>query len=209
MVTLYITRHGETVWNTEKRMQGWLDSELTENGERNAQFLGRRLEEVDFTAIYSSPSNRTKRTTELIRGAREVPVYYDENLKEIHMGEWEGKTLTSIKYSYPQEFNSFWNTPHLYTPAGGETFEQTRLRAAKFLEDIKNQYQSGNVLVVTHSVVIKCLFTIFKNTALEYLWDPPYIHDTSLTIVEIKEDKYKIVLEGDLSHRELTVDSTS
>lgn len=204
MVTLYITRHGETVWNTEKRMQGWLDSDLTETGERNALSLGKRLEEVELTAIFSSPSNRTKRTAELLQGIRDIPVFYDENLKEINVGEWEGKTLSSIKEMYPLQFDSFWNTPHLYTPVGGETFEQTRKRTIQFLENIKKQYKSGNVLVVTHSVVIKCLYTIFKNTSIEYLWDPPYIHDTSLTIVELNQNKYRILLEGDLSHRETT-----
>ncbi|MCF6137760.1 histidine phosphatase family protein [Pseudalkalibacillus berkeleyi] len=204
MVTLYITRHGETVWNTEKRMQGWLDSDLTEIRKRNALSLGKRLDEVELTAIYTSPSNRTKRTTELIQGVRDIPVYYDESLKEINMGEWEGKTLSSIKEMYPLELDAFWNTPHLYSPVGGETFEQTRKRAIKFLEYIKKKYKSGNILVVTHSVVIKCLFSIFKNTSIENLWDPPNIHDTSLTIVELNQDKYRIVLEGDLSHRETT-----
>lgn len=39
MLTLYITRHGETEWNIEKRMQGWQDSELTEGGIKNAVYL--------------------------------------------------------------------------------------------------------------------------------------------------------------------------
>jgi probable phosphoglycerate mutase len=87
MITLYITRHGETEWNKEKRMQGWLDSNLTESGIKNAVSLGERLKETEFTAIYSSPSGRTKATTSLIRGERDIPVIYDENLKEIKLGQ--------------------------------------------------------------------------------------------------------------------------
>lgn len=70
MVTLYITRHGETEWNCEERMQGWLDSNLTEKGENNARLLGQRLENTNFAAIFSSPSGRTKATANLIRGDR-------------------------------------------------------------------------------------------------------------------------------------------
>jgi broad specificity phosphatase PhoE len=75
MIKLYITRHGETIWNTEKRMQGWLDSNLTENGKKNAEALGERLKDIEFEAIYSSPSQRTKTTTELVKGDRAIPSY--------------------------------------------------------------------------------------------------------------------------------------
>jgi broad specificity phosphatase PhoE len=202
MLTLYITRHGETEWNREKRMQGWLDSNLTENGIKNAVSLGERLIETEFTAIFSSPSGRTKATTNLICGDRDIPVIYDENLREIRLGEWEGKTHSSIKEMYQTEFESFWNTPHQFTTVGGETFEETRARAIQVLNRIKKEYKSGNILIVTHSVVIKCLFTFFKNSSIETLWDPPYIHDTSLTIVEVHENGLKVVLEGDITHLE-------
>ncbi|KGM44664.1 histidine phosphatase family protein [Neobacillus niacini] len=200
MITLYITRHGETDWNREKRMQGWLDSNLTDNGVKNAVCLGERLKETELTAIFSSPSGRTRETASLIRGERDIPVIYDENLREIKLGQWEGKTHSSIKELYPTEFESFWNTPHLFTTVGGERFEETRARAIQVLERIKREYKSGNILIVTHSVVIKCLYSFFKNTPIETLWDPPYIHDTSLTIVEMADNGYKLVLEGDITH---------
>jgi len=202
MITLYITRHGETVWNTEKRMQGWSDSKLTENGERNAESLGNRLKDTNLSAIYSSPSVRTKRTSDLIKGTRDIPIFYDDNLKEINMGEWEGQTLSTIKETYPLEFDSFWNTPHQFTPIGGETFEQVRERTAEFIDHIRKNHESGNVLVVSHSIVIKCMFSIFKNLKTEDIWAPPYIHDTSLSIVELHKSECKILLEGDVSHKE-------
>ncbi|MEH7495801.1 histidine phosphatase family protein [Neobacillus niacini] len=202
MITLYITRHGETEWNTEKRMQGWLDSNLTENGIKNAVSLGERLKETELTAIFSSPSGRTKATTSLIRGERDIPVIYDENLKEIKLGQWEGKTHSSIKELYQIQYESYWNAPHKYTSVGGETFEETRARAIQVLDRIKRDYKSGNILIVTHSVVIKCLYLFFRNTSIETLWDPPYMHDTSLTIVEMNENGFKLVLEGDISHLE-------
>jgi broad specificity phosphatase PhoE len=202
MITLYITRHGETEWNREKRMQGWLDSNLTENGVKNAVCLGERLKEIELTAIYSSTSGRTRATANLIRGERNIPVIYDENLREIKLGQWEGKTHSSIKEMYQTEFEAFWNTPQLFTTSGGETFEETRARASQVLNRIKREYKSGNILIVTHSVAIKCLYSFFKNTPIETLWDPPYIHDTSLTIVEMNEDGFKLVLEGDITHLE-------
>lgn len=202
MITLYITRHGETEWNREKRMQGWLDSNLTDNGMINAVFLGERLKKTELAAIFSSPSGRTMATTNLIRGDRDIPIIYDENLREIYMGDWEGKTHSTIKEKYPEDYEAFWNSPQLYTPDRGETFEKTRNRAIQVLNRIKRECQSGNILIVTHAVVIKCLYSFFKYTSIDTLWDPPFIQDTSLTVAEMTETGFKIVLEGDISHLE-------
>ncbi|OCA83674.1 histidine phosphatase family protein [Bacillus sp. FJAT-27986] len=205
MITLYITRHGETVWNTEKRMQGRLDSPLTVKGVQNAISLSKGLQDIDLTAIYSSPSGRAADTAAYIKGNRDIPLVFDENLQEINMGEWEGETQGAIRATYPDEFDAFWNNPHLYKPVKGETFDEVKERAMNALNRIQQEYKTGNILIVTHSVVIKCFYSIFKNTSIESLWDPPFIHDTSLTVVKIEEDGFNIVLEGDLSHRQIII----
>lgn len=118
------------------------------------------------------------------------------------MGIWEGETVSHIKDHHPDEFHSFWNTPHLFQPLGGERFEEVKARVLNFINSIREIHGSGNLLVVTHSVVIKTLLAYFKNLPLERLWDPPFIHDNSLTVVELLEEGCEIVMEGDLSHRE-------
>ncbi|SDZ10162.1 probable phosphoglycerate mutase [Evansella caseinilytica] len=72
MLTLYITRHGETLWNTQKKMQGWNDCELTEKGKKNARYLSARLKETTFHSVYSSPSKRAVSTTTLICSGRSI-----------------------------------------------------------------------------------------------------------------------------------------
>jgi probable phosphoglycerate mutase len=186
-------------------MQGWQDSELTENGIKNAMHLGNSLKKTSIDAVYSSPSNRTQKTAELILGDRNIPIINDANLREINMGVWEGETQSCIQENYPEEFNSFWNAPQNYNPVGGETFFETLERVREVLNRINSEHDSGNVLIVTHSVVIKCLISIFKNSPIEKLWDPPYIHDTSLTVVEVHENEYKVILEGDISHKEVVL----
>ncbi|WP_281285272.1 histidine phosphatase family protein [Alkalicoccus halolimnae] len=128
MLTLYITRHGETEWDTQRKMQGWSDSELTKNGKRNAVLLGNRVKEINFDAIYSSPSKRTKTTAELNKGDRDIPVIIDDNLMEINMGKWEGQTVSFIREKYPDEFHSFWNVLHLYNSLNGESFDELKSR---------------------------------------------------------------------------------
>ncbi|WP_253896081.1 histidine phosphatase family protein [Solibacillus sp. R5-41] len=71
---LYLTRHGETVWNTKKLMQGWKDSPLTDNGIKQASQLSERLSNVTLSAIYSSTSKRAVQTAEIANAERNLEV---------------------------------------------------------------------------------------------------------------------------------------
>jgi probable phosphoglycerate mutase len=200
MLKLYITRHGETEWNIQKRMQGWKNSNLTERGVANAKALGESLKEVKFKRVYCSPLDRTKHTTELILNGRDIEVVYEENLREIHLGEVEGLNQQEANAVYPDFSIHFWEKPHLYKAKSGEDFYQVRERVIKTLDKIIAENPKGNVLIVTHGVILKTIHSYFKNLPMEKLWDPPFIYDTSLTIVEIENGNYNIAVEGDISH---------
>jgi broad specificity phosphatase PhoE len=200
MLRLYITRHGETEWNTEGRMQGWKNSNLTERGRMNAIALGNALKNVEFNKVYCSPLERTKVTTGLILGGRKVEIIYDDNLREMHLGELEGLTQDEIKGIYPEFQDHFWKSPHKYVPKSGESFYDVKERVSRTLEQIIRDNPEGNVLIVTHGVVLKTIHSYFKNLDMENLWDPPFIYDTSLTIVEINNGISKVLVEGDISH---------
>ena len=201
LLRLFVTRHGETIWNTQRKLQGWSNSDLTENGIENALLLGDRLKDIDFQSIYASPSKRTVHTATLIKGGRKQLVIEDENLREIYLGKWEGQTQDALKEKYPEEYHAFWNTPHLYTTESGESFYQLQDRVINFLKRIMADYDNGNILIVTHSVFIKALLLHCKSLSIPQLWAPPFIHDTSLSIIEMKDGKIEIKLEGDIAHR--------
>jgi probable phosphoglycerate mutase len=200
MLKLFITRHGETEWNVQKRMQGWKNSNLTERGVANAKALGESLKEIEFNRVYCSPLDRTRHTTELILNGRDIEVVYEENLREIHLGEVEGLNQQEANAIYSDFSIHFWEKPHLYKAKSGEDFYQVRERVINTLIRIITENPSGNVLIVTHGVILKTIHSYFKNLSMERLWDPPFIYDTSLTIVEIENGKYNIVVEGDISH---------
>lgn len=76
---IYLTRHGETQWNIEKRLQGWKDSELTEKGVNNALKLGDRLFNTEFNAIYTSPSQRAYQTANYVSLDRKIRLILMKN----------------------------------------------------------------------------------------------------------------------------------
>lgn len=206
MLKLYITRHGETEWNVQGRMQGWKNSNLTPKGVKNAEALGKRLESVPFKVIYSSSSQRAIHTSELIRGNRKIEIITDENLREINLGCWEGKAKEEFSQEDKEGLEAFWNRPHQYKAQSGEDFHQVRIRIEAVLKKILNENVDCNVLIVTHAVIVKTIMAIFKGIPIEKLWEQPFIHGTSLSIVEVdsmtEEGLFeaRVLTEGDMSH---------
>lgn len=206
MLNLYITRHGETQWNVEGRMQGWKNSELTLKGIRNAEALGKRLESADMRVIYSSSSQRAVHTAELIRGNRKIDIITDENLREINLGDWEGMAKDEFSESDKEGLEIFWNRPHQYKAVSGEDFYQVRARIEAVLNKIISENKDCSILIVSHAVIVKTIMSIFKGIPIEDLWKQPFIYGTSLCKVEIDNTsqagkfRAKVLMEGDMSH---------
>ena len=200
MTKLFITRHGQTEWNLEGRMQGQKDSKLTELGEVQASWLGERLSGEKIDLIISSSSGRAFRTAEIIRGERDIEIIPNDNLIEMHFGDWEGELHTDIEINYPDQQHNFWNNPHLYQTSTGETFDQVFERVSNEIEKIISDNEGKNILIVTHAVVLKSLITYFENKEIKDLWTGAFMHSTSLNIVEINDNHREIVLQGDISH---------
>jgi broad specificity phosphatase PhoE len=201
ITNLYITRHGQTEWNVQGRLQGHLDSSLTELGITQAEQLANSLADVGFNVIYSSPSLRTVRTAEIIRGQRPIEIKVDDKLREINMGSWEGMELSEVKLQFPHEHEAFWNTPELYVPSnGGETFQDVYERVVPCIEKIIADNESKTIMIVTHTVTLKCIMSYFENRHLKQLWNPPFVHPTSLSHVVIDDGKVTIKKYGDMAH---------
>lgn len=202
MLKIYLTRHGETKWNLEKRLQGWKDSELTESGINNALSLGERLHKIEFNAIYTSPSQRAYQTAKYVAMERDIPIYIEEKLKELYFGVWEGQKQEEIEKNYKNEYFNFWNLPHLYNHKQhqGESLTGFKKRVEECLLKIISENPNGNILIVTHAVVIKAIISYIMNKPTENLWDPPFIHGTSLTQFDWDGEKFIVKRVGDTMH---------
>ena len=199
-LNLYIVRHGQTEWNLEKRMQGQKDSPLTELGREQADKLRHSLENIKWDAIYSSSSQRALTTANIIRSNQEIPIILRDELQEMSFGDWEGKLLKDIAESEPQKNEDFWMSPDLYVASSGEDFFDVEKRVTKEIKKIVERHSAGNILLVTHTVIVKLLMAYFEKRPLEALWNPPYIQPTALCRVEIENEQVNILLHGDTSH---------
>ncbi|MFS8630124.1 MAG: histidine phosphatase family protein [Bacillales bacterium] len=203
MLELYFVRHGETEWNVENRLQGRLDSPLTERGIKEARLLAERLAQLPFKAAVSSPSTRAVETAKILIGMRGIPLYTDERLMEIDLGDWQGKTKAEIRAADPWNYECYYHYPHLYAREGSERFLDVKKRVEGLLADLERRFSSGNLLVVSHGMVIKVVQQLIcKGLPVARLWDPPWIEGTSVTVVRAGGGKRELVVEGDISHLE-------
>lgn len=196
---LYITRHGTTEWNVQKRLQGWRDSNLTEDGRIRAIRLGESLTDVDFDMIYSSPQNRALETAKLIRGKKDTSIITLDALRELGFGIWEGMKWEDIEEQFPEQFSVYKSDPIKYIPIDGETYSELFTRIKNFLCEIKNK-DYNNILIVTHGVTIKALIAAIKGLSLDEFSKLPVYTGTALNIVEVNDGKLEIILENDTSH---------
>lgn len=155
---LYMLRHGETAWNTERRMQGTKNSDLTERGRAQALAMGRTLgaelaREPGPTVFLRSPLGRARETSEIV--GRELGIAAtdwreDIRLAELAYGEWEGFSWSEIEVTHPTALADWRADPHGYCPPGGETHHALRQRSLAVLTDIA---ASGiRTVVVSHGV---------------------------------------------------------
>lgn len=196
---LYITRHGTTEWNIEGRLQGWRDSALTEEGINRAIQLGKKLSNIDFDIVYSSPQKRALHTTQLILGNKNNKITLHNGIRELGFGTWEGMKLEDIEKEYPNEYYLYRNNSDLYVPIDGETIQDLIERVQDFFEEVKSK-NVDNILVVTHGVVIKVMVTLIKGLAMKEFSDMPVYTGTSLNICEVREGNIELIVEDDTSH---------
>ena len=144
MKTLYLMRHGETLFNVQHKIQGWCDSPLTEKGIKQAQRARDYFSKkgMTFDHAYCSTSERCSDTLELIV---DMPYTRLKGLKENFYGELEGESERLNKHLSPKDCETF------YIQFGGESSNTTRDRMMKTLTEIMDREDHENVLVVSHS----------------------------------------------------------
>ncbi len=185
---LHLFRHGETDWNAERRIQGQRESRLTELGIEQARRLGDRIRHLQFDRVYCSSSLRTRQTAEHVFGPERRDVAFLDSLREIHLGPWEGRLYAEIEQEQADNFRHFWSEPHLFQVEGAETFSQLQQRAVAAVEDIRQEFETGNVAIVSHGALIKALLCHFQQRPLSELWAPPAMHNCAHSIVELNRD---------------------
>nr|WP_319246724.1 histidine phosphatase family protein [uncultured Celeribacter sp.] len=146
---LILLRHGETLWNTEKRLQGHDNSPLSPRGIEQARAIVPRLRSLAPARVVTSDLGRVRQTAEIV-GYADAPS--DEELRELNMGEWTG-LRKDVLIAEQGGLYTAWRAGQ-YTPEGGETWEDFVSRITSALTDWLYSGQ-GDLLAIVHSGVVR------------------------------------------------------
>jgi len=156
-VTLYFLRHGQTEFSRENAFCGRLDPQLTTDGVEMAEAFAQFYRSLPWTAIFSSPMQRTMATAQPLCEAVGMQPELWEGLKEINYGKWEGQSVETVSRDYHDDYLRWTADPAWYAPTEGETAREIAARSLLVIEEIKQRYTTGNVLLVSHKATIRIM----------------------------------------------------
>ncbi|PFC90342.1 histidine phosphatase family protein [Bacillus anthracis] len=215
VVTLYVTRHGKTILNTNHRAQGWADSPLVEKGVEVASNLGMGLKDIYFTSVYSSDSGRAIETANLVLKYSEqskLKLEKRKDLRELNFGIFEGEKLENMwdvvgkaaGVASPEELMKFSIQEVIDLIRAADPTKQaenwelfsTRIKAEidKISEEAAKD-GGGNVLVVVHGLLITTLIEMLDSSKTKL-----GVENASVTKIVYQDGTYTVESVGDMSY---------
>ncbi|MBR4745023.1 MAG: histidine phosphatase family protein [Oscillospiraceae bacterium] len=187
---IYILRHGETALNAKGVIQGWLDEPLNENGRKLAVLTGQAMKGIRFDRCISSPFIRAKETAQIIlrESGNSVEIEYDDRIREMNFGDWEGKTLSGTG----KEGTLFFTDPFsLGRFPNGESVSDVCERTQAFLKELISKDDGKAYLVSTHGCAMRAMVNYLKDDPSDF-WNGLAPYNCSVTIVETENGTPRI-----------------
>ncbi|MGC8724377.1 MAG: histidine phosphatase family protein [Acidobacteriota bacterium] len=178
MRTLIVVRHGETEWNSEKRIQGSVNVPLSPKGIGQAEALAETMarEAWRFDRVYTSDLDRSRTTAQILADRLEIPVLVTSPLlRELHCGLWEGRAIEELRTREPEAYASWLDDPEWAIP-GGESVSELYGRVVTFFKEQKATLEGcRDVLLVAHGLanrmILAALMKIEPQRARYFIQD--------------------------------------
>lgn len=167
----WLLRHGET--GSGAVFRGDIDDALTETGWRQMGLGARNAGKVE--AVITSPLSRCRSFAESYGALHGLPVTVEADLREMHFGDWEGRSADDILRNDAATLEAFWRDPRTATPAGGEPFASFEARVLAAWRRIAARSEP-NVLVVTHGGPIRVMIVHRRALPFHHLLELDVAH---------------------------------
>jgi alpha-ribazole phosphatase len=154
ITTIGLLRHGETVGSP--RFCGAMDDPLTELGWAQLREAVKR-EGVEWQRVISSPLSRCADFARDLGEQLALPVALDERLREMHFGDWEGRSAAELMTTDAEALSLFWDDPVSNTPAGAEPLLVFQARVLAAWRDILARHPGERILLLSHGGVVRTL----------------------------------------------------
>ena len=162
---LDLLRHGET--ELGGGLRGSLDDALTETGW--AQMRNAVASAGPWDVLVSSPLQRCALFADELGAQLGLPVHREAGVRELHFGDWEGRSAAQIMQTQADALGQFWSDPYGHTPPGGEPVLEFAQRVLGSIETLAREYAGQRVLLVTHGGVMRLLLARARGLPREQL----------------------------------------
>lgn len=199
MTKIILVRHGLTLWNGERKIQGHSNIELAPEGIAQAELLAKNFPLENISAIYSSDLSRAKVTAEILAKKFNLPVQLEKNLREAHWGDWEGKKLSEIEKSDPVNYERFFHNPEELQIKNAETFAQLQERAFSTFKKIIAAHPDENIIIVAHGAINRTILCSILEIPLKKMWAVSQFN-TAVNVIRFDDGYFTVELINGTAH---------
>ena len=200
MTTIYLVRHAEAEGNLYRRVHGWYNSLITENGFAQIGALEERFRDIEINAVYSSDLYRTMTTARAVYGPKNLPLNTDPGLREMNLGDWEDLPFGYIRHRWPEEMERFNRSDPTWQAPNGEGFHQLGDRLEGTVRRIAAQYPGQTIALFSHGMAIRQLLSRIKGLPEADWPSVPHGDNTAVTKLAFDGERLTIDYELDNSH---------
>jgi alpha-ribazole phosphatase len=150
---VWLLRHPEPEAAARGQCYGSLDLGLSDDGIQQAHSLAEALAAKPITAIYTSPMRRCTQAASILALGRVCPVETVDDLREMHFGEFEGRTYDEIASAYPELYRQWMEGPAEMQFPGGECLRDTCVRVLDAARRLRERHAGESIAIVAHGGV--------------------------------------------------------
>ena len=169
MAKIFIFRHGETIDNKDHVFSGWRQTDLIENGIKEAKGIGEKLKGEKVTKAYQSDQIRSQHTLELVLDSfhKNVEIITDSRIKERDYGDLTGKNKDEIEKNDPQNYK-LWHRSYDVPPPNGESIQMVEKRVLMFLNDVLPTLTKDDIVFISaHGNSIRPMRRYFEHITID------------------------------------------
>ena len=167
MTTIYLVRHAEAEGNLYRRIHGWYNALITENGYLQMKCLEERFRDIPVDVVWSSDLYRTMTTARAVYVPKGLPLHTDLQLRELNFGTWEDRTWGEVYREEPEQIALFNATSPLWRAPEGENLAEAGKRLRGAVTRIARENPDRTVAIFSHGTAIRQLLASVQGVAPE------------------------------------------
>lgn len=174
---IFLLRHGMTVWNYQRRLQGRRDSPLSIQGRSQAVQISQVLKTLNLKRLWTSPLGRARETAAIINRYTGLEPEVIPDYQEIAFGDWEGFTLPEIDIRWPGAWLRWREDSWNVRPPGGESYVDAHERAYQVMDRLERE-SAHSLAIVGHYAFNRLLIALMMQWGPAEAFQMNIPHDT-------------------------------